>query len=88
MCCVSTAYFYSFLGCFHQLLSEKRHWAKATSVVILIFVKTLIKHADNEGQRLEVHRGKIQVKQRGIAAELLSPEMQELPVFPDAVSKK
>lgn len=48
MCCVSTAHFYSILGCFHQLLSEKRHWAKPTRVVILIFLKTLVKHPDNE----------------------------------------
>lgn len=74
---------------FHQLLSEKRHWAKPTSMVILIFLKTLIKHLDSEyEQGLGVHKGKIQAKQRGIIAELLSPEMQEAPVFPDAIFKK
>lgn len=88
MCCVSTAHFYSILSRFHQLVSKKMHWAKPSSVLILIFLKTLIEHSDNEyKQGLGVHRDKIQVKQIGIAAELLSPEMQESPVFPDAVFK-
>lgn len=88
MCCVSTAHFYSILSRFHQLVSKKMHWAKPSSVLILIFLKTLIEHSDNEYKKgLGVHRDKKQVKQTGIAAELLSPEMQESPVFPDAVFK-
>lgn len=58
-------------------------------MAVLIFLKTLIKHPGNEyKQGLGVHKGKIQAKQRGIVGKLLSPEMQEAPVFPDALFKK